>query len=237
MKNNAKFKIIILTITVLLLFSLCACTDPTNQTHSMEISLPVNGNRPLGMGDEFSIVKEVSSGSACYYEILPNQFDEFVTFLESRDYYRGKIILYNTAILPSLGKTNVFKAQDECLWFSYKGSVWVGKKYTNKFFYIAQVEEVIIVGDNFRSQLSSFLLTSLNYKIEAGEEYPTSLSWEDIKAVYNGNVIDEENQSIRLDSSIYDNEEYPYLSEAGFTTLVYNQENSTIKILNEYTKK
>ncbi|MDE6757647.1 MAG: hypothetical protein K2J89_00045 [Clostridia bacterium] len=230
-------KTIIFVLIVVLLISLCACADPTNQTRLATISLPVKDGAPIPTEAEFTVVNAISYGGYCYYEILPNQFDEFLKLLENLDYFCGYVTIANTSMLQYTNSFNPFKDKDECMWFSNSEKVWIGKKYTDKFFYFAQTKTSLIRGDNFNCWLNLFLLSNDNTTPETEKEYETYLSWNDIKKVYENNPIDEEAHSIKLNCNVFENEENPHFSKDGYTTLVYNEENSTIKILNEYIKK
>ena len=234
-KSRSKYFITIIIVIILLVLVLCACSDPAIRTQETSICLPVSGSKPITMEGQFPIVaiKTYTNSAYTLCEILPNQFDDFLAFLESREYYRGKTTLKDTSTLfPS--EIKPFKTDDECLWFSHEGMVWVGKKYANKFFYIAQVHEELFNSEDIWGTISHFLLdekiTSTSMK-EIGVEYPTSLSWEDIKKVYSEYDFDDDNHTVKIPCYL------PHsLEKDGLTTLVYNQENSTIKILNDYTE-
>ena len=233
MADKTKSKVITIIVTVMLLLTLCACSAPTIQTENLNIALPVRDSASIVMDGKFPIVKGISYGYYCYYEILPNQFDDFLAFLESREYYRGKTSLKDTSkLFPS--ETKPFNTGDECLWFSHEGMVWVGKKYANKFFYIAQVYEEIFNSEDIWGTVSYFLLDetiSFTSMKEIGVEYSTALSWEDVKKVYGEYDFDDNNHTVKIPCYL------PHsLEKDGLTTLVYNQENSTIKILNDYTE-
>ena len=238
MATKIKSKIVITIIAVTLLLSLCACNAPTNQTRTVSIGLPVSNGPALEFGTEFTVVEATFYNSYCCYEILPNQIDEFVALLEKQEYYRGKIILNEPSTLFPY-EIKPFKFQDECMWFSHDGSVWVGKKYTNKFFYFAQVYNSFLNGDNFFGNISSLLFDDIApvKDITTETEYSTSLSWADIKKVYAGLAIDEDDRSIKFNCYILTYEDPDHLTKPGLATLVYNEENKTIKVLNEYVEK
>lgn len=223
----------IILIILLSLYILCSCTDPTNQLETVNVSLPVKDGAAIGMG-EIEIVSGRLNAGIGEYEILPND-DKFLDYLYSREYFRGIINLNNEYILSSRG-SNYIKVDDECLWFSTGNIVWLGKFYAKKYFYIVQTQRVEIEGDKFYLDLSKFLFNDGESNKSAGIEYPTYLDWEDIKKVFAGNKINDSLHSIQLKCTVYDRESNPYLWEDGLTTLVYIEDNKTIKILNEFTK-
>ncbi len=234
MKNKFVFSnIYIIIIVSISLFILCSCTDPTNQLESVNISLPVKDGAAIGMG-EIEIVSGRQNANIGEYEILPGD-NKFLEFLQSREYFRGTTNLNNEYMLSSRG-TNYIKTGDECLWFSTENSVWLGKFYAKKYFYIVQTQSVEIEGDKFYLDLSKFLFNDGESTKSAGIEYPTYLDWVDVKKVFAGNETNESLRTIKLKCTIYDRETNPYLWEDGLTTLVYSEDNKTIKILNEFTK-
>ena len=234
MANKSIFKIIII-ISTLLLVSLCACTHPTNCTKNSVITFPSSNGR-IRLEGEFPIAKVSASNSCNEYEILPYQQDEFVLFLKNQQYYRGEFYLDNSFVLPNIGNTSPFKVNDSCLVFSHKSTIWIGKKYANKFFYIGRIRSISVKGTDFVSEISGFLISDKITNMSVNTEYATNLSWDEIKNLYSDFEIDENSHSIKINCDIYTNEEYPYMASAGLTRLFYNEDNNTIIILDEYTE-
>ena len=222
--------IIILIVVVLSTLCLCACSDPYNMTRVTDINLPSAQGKGVNLG-EYRIADYMSGK----YTLLPSHMEGFEEFLKNSEYYCGKIFLSNVAMLQF--NNEYFNAQDECFLFCNKGVVWVGKRYTSKFFYFAQVSNASIRNNSMSLEVSYSLFSEKVMPVEVGAVYSTPLSWEQIKRVFESNSIDEIARTVTLKGDIFElDESGSYGRYDGYTTLIYNQEDSTIMISQEYEK-
>jgi len=248
MNNKFKTIIIISILVIIILMYFCACdndfqstfsppSDPVkNQTEEYGIALPVRDSDSIKIG-KFILAGAVSYRLYCIYEVLPNDFDNFEKLIQSCQYYKGKINIKNLSAIPKMNE-NVFKENDECDWLSHEGYVWIGKKYANKFYYIAQTNIITIEGGKFFIYLSKFIFSNNQTPNESGVEYKTDLSWEQLKSIYNVYPINDNERTIDIDCYIY----YNQVSGSDYTTkayvkLIYNEEKSTIEISKDFTLK
>ena len=231
-KKHLLLATITLIITLVASATLCACLPKATKSQSILLTDNYNDIN-VSIGD-FELASMRNDSYARQFEVRVQDKENFIKFLKSSEYYIGTFALSaDNYYLSKKNRCKVFNGGDECIWFAYKGNMWIGKFYANKFFYLAYMPLTMLSNDDFFIKLPEAIFSDENPK-KVGEEYVCSLTWEQLKSVYSEHNIDEQNCSIEINCFIYYTDEHPN-EMYGVTFLYYNKENNTVKVSNDYT--
>ncbi|MCX4361958.1 MAG: hypothetical protein OSJ74_01035 [Clostridia bacterium] len=230
MKNK---KFIILSIIILtVLLCLGACLKDATKIETLYLSDDDHSFNPIPLG-KFAVTSISNDQYAKEYGIRPKDNNAFIEFLQHSEYYIGT---YNvSADSYYVNKTNrckIIKGGDECFWFTAQDNVWIGKFYTNKYFYMAYIPMTMLKSDSIFIDITEAIFTGDEKPQKVGVEYKCPLTWEQLKKIYSSHKIDEDNCTIELNCYLYST--VSPTTPFGKTLLYFDKDNNTVKISDDY---
>lgn len=231
-KRVNKVSILIAILLLLVAMTFSACLIETTEYGSVLLWGQYMDNINIG---DFDLAHAINRDNyyAWEYEILPKDKERFIEFLKSGQYYMGTYAINSESYyLNKKNKFKIFKGGDECIWFTTQEKVWIGKFYTNKFYYIAYFPTLWLSFDNLRLELTEALFCGNEIPVNIYEECQCALTWEQIKIIYSHLKIDEEEHSVLMNCRIFYGDKLGSL--AGKTKMYFNTQNNTIRISKDY---